>query len=80
MISRFEQLTMQHLAGDKFEYPDVFEKKDATHVVTVVLYGAEAFFVFDRKVAGKEKFRDIHGRMEIMIKRFLQSQFQVMVN
>ena len=67
-LKSFEQLTMQHLAGDKFEYPDVFEKKDATHVVTAVLYGADAFFVFDRKVAGKEKFHDIHGRMEIMIK------------
>jgi hypothetical protein len=60
---------MQHLAVDKFEYPDVFEKKNATHVVTGVLYGAEAFFVFDCRVAEKEKFRDIHGRMEVMIKK-----------
>ena len=69
MTSRFEQLTMQHLAVDKFEHPDVFEKKDATHVVTAVMYGAEAFFVFDRKVEGKENFRDIHGQMESMIKK-----------
>ena len=69
MTSHFEQLTMQHLAVDKVEYPDVFEKKDATHVVTAVLYGAEAFFVFDREVSAKEKYRDIHGRMAVMIKK-----------
>ena len=67
--SRFEQLTMQHLAVDKVQHPNVFENGDATHVVTAVLYGAEAFFVFDREVSRNEKHRDIHGRMAVMIKK-----------
>ena len=69
MTSRFEQLTMQHLAVDKVQHPNVFENGDATHVVTAVLYGAEAFFVFDREVSRNEKYRDIHGRMTVMIKK-----------
>ena len=67
--SRFEQLTMQHLAVDKIKYPQVFDNGDATHVVTAALYGADAFFTFDREVSSKEKYRDIHGSLQIMIKK-----------
>ena len=63
--SRFEQLNMNHLG--QFEYPRVFEDDIATHVVTGVQYGADAFFVFDRQVDSTEKFRQIHGKMEAMI-------------
>ncbi len=67
--SRFEQLTMEHLAVDKVQHPNIFENGDATHVVTAVLYGAEAFFVFDRAVSRNEKYRDIHRKMVMMIKK-----------
>ena len=63
--SRFEQLNMSHLG--QFEYPCVFEDDIATHVVTGVQYGADAFFVFDRQVDSTEKFRQIRGEMEAMI-------------
>ena len=51
-ISTFEQLTMDQLG--MVEFPEVFEKDMATHVVTGVMYGAEAFFIFDQEV-GKDQ-------------------------
>lgn len=64
--TRVEQLTMEGLS--KFQHTRVFDDKIATHVVTGVLYGAEAFFVFDRQVSESESYRDIHGRVEAMVK------------
>ena len=65
LTSRFEQLDMSHLG--KVEYPRVFEDDIATHVVTVVQYGADAFFVFDQQVDKPEKFQQVHSKMEAMI-------------
>ena len=64
--SRFDQLTMDQLGH--IQYPEVFSKKIATHVVVGVLFGADAFFVFDRKVEDIKKFRQLHGKMEVLIK------------
>uniref|UniRef100_A0A3Q1EV59 Stonustoxin-like helical domain-containing protein n=1 Tax=Acanthochromis polyacanthus TaxID=80966 RepID=A0A3Q1EV59_9TELE len=41
----------------------------ATHVVTGILYGAQAFFVFDREVSENENHQDIQGDMKAMIKK-----------
>ena len=64
--SHFEQLTMEQLGN--VEYPDVFSKKIATHVVTGVLYGADAIFVFDRMVSENENVRNVNGQVEALIK------------
>ena len=66
--SRFEQLTMEQLAVSKIQHPEVFDKGIATHVVTGILYGAEAFFVFDREVTHSENYHDIHRNMEALVK------------
>ncbi|XP_065151090.1 stonustoxin subunit beta-like [Paramisgurnus dabryanus] len=50
--TRYEQLTMNHLG--KITYPEVFDQKSATHVVVAVLYGAQAFMVFDRTFSEHE--------------------------
>ncbi|CAL8366433.1 unnamed protein product [Boreogadus saida] len=41
----------------------------ATHVVTGILYGAQAFFVFDREVSEKEDRQDIEGNLKVLIKK-----------
>ena len=64
--SRVEKLTMEGLGS--VQYPRVFDEGIATHVVTGVLYGAEAFFVFDRHVEENENYRDIHGRLKVLVK------------
>ncbi|XDV48056.1 hypothetical protein PO909_017554, partial [Leuciscus waleckii] len=48
--TKFEELIMNHFAGDMAHYDDDV----ATHVVTAVLYGADACFVFDREVSSDE--------------------------
>ena len=63
--SSFEQLTMRQLG--KFEYQDVFDRDIATHVVTAILYGADAFFVFDREVSCDENIKKVQGNLEVKI-------------
>ncbi|XP_042200737.1 neoverrucotoxin subunit alpha-like [Callorhinchus milii] len=65
--TKFEQLTMTHLGRQNVSYPYVFDQGTATHVVTAVLYGAQAFFVFDREVSSSESLQDIQGSMKVCI-------------
>ncbi|XP_058238969.1 uncharacterized protein LOC131348230 [Hemibagrus wyckioides] len=59
--SRFEQLTMSHLAQGKMGHCEVFDNNIATHVVIAVLYGADAYFVFDKKVNLSEDTTTVHA-------------------
>ncbi|KAK1879753.1 Stonustoxin subunit alpha [Dissostichus eleginoides] len=65
--TKFHELSMNHL-GDVKKHQFVFEKGIATHVVTGILYGAQAFFVFDREVSVNENHRDIQGNLNVTIK------------
>ncbi|XP_055486322.1 uncharacterized protein LOC129693544 [Leucoraja erinacea] len=67
--TKFEQLTMSHLGRQNITYPSVFDEGSATHVITAVLYGAQAFFVFDQVASSAENIQNIQGNMEVMIKR-----------
>ncbi|XP_066573985.1 verrucotoxin subunit beta-like [Amia ocellicauda] len=67
--TNFMQLTMNHLGRGNVKYPYVFEQGTATHVVTAVLYGAQAFFVFDLDVSKIEDFQNIEGNLQVMIKK-----------
>uniref|UniRef100_A0A3B3Q813 Uncharacterized protein n=1 Tax=Paramormyrops kingsleyae TaxID=1676925 RepID=A0A3B3Q813_9TELE len=66
---KFMQLFMSHLGRGNVKHPYVFEKGIATHVVTAVLYGAQAFFVFDREVSESEDQQNIEGNLQVMIKK-----------
>ncbi|KAG9342064.1 hypothetical protein JZ751_017061 [Albula glossodonta] len=65
--TEFKQLTMTQLG--KVTYPQVFDQKTATHVVTAVLYGAEAFMVFDQMASDDKEKQDIKGNLDVMIKK-----------
>ncbi|XP_025913034.1 stonustoxin subunit alpha-like [Apteryx rowi] len=65
--TQFKQLTMNQLGRQNISYPDVFDQGTATHVVTAVLYGAQAFFVFDREVSENENIQEIQGRLKLAI-------------
>ncbi|KAI7797421.1 putative verrucotoxin subunit beta-like [Triplophysa rosa] len=65
--TRFDQLTMTQLSD--ITYPEVFEKKTATHVVTAVLYGAQAFMVFDQTFSEDENKQTIEGELNVMVKK-----------
>ena len=65
LTTKFEQLKMDQLGN--FEYTDVFGKDIATHVVTGIVYGADAFFVFDREVGENEDMKKIHGDLKVKV-------------
>ncbi|ROJ08799.1 Neoverrucotoxin subunit beta [Anabarilius grahami] len=64
--TRYEQLTMSQLG--QITYPQVFDQKTATHVVTAVLYGAQAVMVFDRTFSDEENKQEIEGNLSVMVK------------
>ncbi|KAG8147428.1 putative Verrucotoxin subunit beta protein, partial [Naja naja] len=61
--TRYEQLTMSHLGIQNVSHPAIFEHGTATHVVTAILYGAQAFFIFDREVSSMEMVKNIEGNL-----------------
>ncbi|XP_016380342.1 neoverrucotoxin subunit alpha-like [Sinocyclocheilus rhinocerous] len=65
--TRYEQLTMSHLR--KITYPGVFEQKTATHVVVAVLYGAQAFMVFDRTLSEEENKQQMERNLNAMVEK-----------
>ena len=66
--TELKQLTMEHLGRGKVQYPEVFEQDIATDVVVGILYGANAFFIFDQEVSKDESFKEVHGNMEVLVK------------
>lgn len=64
----FKQL-MTNLGTKHVEYSELFENIQATHVVIGILYGANAFFVFDSDKADSSNVQDIQGSMEAVIKK-----------
>ena len=62
--TRFEELTVEKLGT--VHHPTVIGK--ATHIVTSVLYGAEAFFIFDQEVAPSENCQSVHENMKKVIR------------
>ncbi|CAL8316807.1 unnamed protein product [Gadus morhua 'NCC'] len=67
--TKFQQLSMNHIGEGNMKYSDVLKSEQATHVVTGILYGALAFFVFDREVSEKEDRQDIEGNLKGLIQK-----------
>ncbi|XP_026534678.1 uncharacterized protein LOC113419487 [Notechis scutatus] len=67
--TKYEQLTMSHLGRQNVSYPEVFEHGTATHVVTAILYGAQAFFVFDQEVSSMETVKDIEQSLHATLRK-----------
>ncbi|XP_030219207.1 verrucotoxin subunit beta-like [Gadus morhua] len=67
--TKLKELAMNHIGRGNVKHPYVFESGQATHVVTGILYGAQAFFVFDREVSQKENRQDIEGNLKVLIKK-----------
>ncbi|XP_053532314.1 cytolytic toxin-alpha [Ictalurus punctatus] len=65
--TKFEQLTMKELGN--ITYPQVFDQKTATHVVTAVLYGAQAFMVFDHITDENENKQAVEGNLHAVFKK-----------
>ncbi|KAM8823104.1 stonustoxin subunit alpha-like isoform 1-T2 [Spinachia spinachia] len=66
--SHLEQLSMTDLMTVDHQ-KDVIKKSSATHIVTGILYGANAFFVFDSEKLDSSSVEEIGGSMKAMIKK-----------
>ncbi|CAF3105464.1 unnamed protein product, partial [Rotaria sp. Silwood2] len=64
---RFEQLSMSHLDKKKMIHTDVLDQDVATHVVIGIVYGADAFFVFNRESSQNEDSTLVHGKVEVLV-------------
>ncbi|XP_067293004.1 NACHT, LRR and PYD domains-containing protein 14-like [Pseudorasbora parva] len=69
LTRKFEELTMNHLASVNIAHHEVFEKDTATHVVTAVLYGADACFVFDREVSSDGEIRTVEEEATVLFEK-----------
>eukprot|EP00063_Salmo_salar_P078940 XP_014053775.1 PREDICTED: uncharacterized protein LOC106603984 [Salmo salar] len=78
--TRFEQLTMDHLGAGNVKHSNVLQEGSATHVVTALLYGAQAFFVFDQEVSSGENHQDIQGTLQATIKKIPQMSIEGQAN
>ncbi|XP_038125933.1 stonustoxin subunit alpha-like [Cyprinodon tularosa] len=65
--TKVQELSIKHL-NEVLNHSEVFEQGVATHVVTAILFGAQAFFVFDREVSEDENIEDIKGDFQLSIK------------
>ncbi|XP_071369606.1 uncharacterized protein [Centroberyx affinis] len=70
--TKFQELSMDHLGRGNVKHLYVFDKGIATHVVTGILYGAQAFFVFDHELSEKEDHQEVEGNLKVMIKNILR--------
>ncbi len=68
VTTTFKQL-MTNLGSKHVEYSDLFDNVEATHVVIGILYGANAFFVFDSDKVDSSNVQEIQGSMEAVIKK-----------
>ena len=51
----------------KLDRPHLLEKVEATHVVIGILYGFDAFYVFDRYITSCETLQDVSGNVEVCV-------------
>nr|XP_046234236.1 neoverrucotoxin subunit beta-like [Scatophagus argus]XP_046234238.1 neoverrucotoxin subunit beta-like [Scatophagus argus] len=67
--TNFKELSVIDLENLDTRQISIIEKGSATHVVTGILYGANAFFVFDSEKLEASSVQDIQGSMEAVIKK-----------
>ena len=82
LTTLYKSLSMEHLR--EIEYPEVLDDCDATHVVTAIKYGFEAYFVFDQSCSSVEAVNEVTADMktsvEVAIKPICNTDGGITVN
>ncbi|XP_035982087.1 stonustoxin subunit alpha isoform X1 [Fundulus heteroclitus] len=68
--TEYKELSLSSLKVEGSQVRDCSEESCATHVVTGILYGANAFFVFDSEKLESNSVQNIEGTMQAAIKKF----------
>lgn len=66
--TKTEIMTMEQLGKGKIEHPEVFDHGTATHVVTGITYGGNAFFVFEKELSSNSFDKNVSGNLHAMVK------------
>lgn len=74
--TNFKQLSTSNLIGMAKTKKDVITTGVATHVVTGILYGASAFFVFDSEKLDNSSVQSVQSSMEAVIKKIPSFMFE----
>ncbi|MEQ2160189.1 hypothetical protein GOODEAATRI_031058, partial [Goodea atripinnis] len=67
--TEYEGLTLSSLNVENPQAKELVEKSNATHVVTGILYGANAFFVFDSEKLDSSSVQTIEGSMQAVMNK-----------
>ena len=65
LMTQHKSLSMEHLR--EIEYPEVLDDCDATHVVTAITYGLEAYFVFNQSCSSVEAMNKVTAGMKASV-------------
>ncbi len=65
----FKELSVTCLETVNTQQTEIIKNSTATHIITGILYGANAFFVFDSEKLDSSSVQDIQGGMEAVIKK-----------
>ncbi|RVE59287.1 hypothetical protein OJAV_G00186920 [Oryzias javanicus] len=69
VTTEYERLNVTQLEAKNVQIKDDLKSCGATHVVTGILYGANAFFVFDSEKMDSRSVQKIEGSMKAVIKK-----------
>ncbi|XP_053638161.2 uncharacterized protein [Cherax quadricarinatus] len=67
--TKLETMTMEQLGQSKVQHPGVFNHGTGTHVVTGILYGAQAFFVLEKDRSSSSHTKEVDGDLHCMVKK-----------
>ena len=73
---RYEELSMDHLGKYSIEHSDVFEKGVGTHVILGILYGVQAFFVFEKFLGETEEKIKVDEMLQSAVERVPSRDFR----
>ncbi|XP_014835529.1 PREDICTED: neoverrucotoxin subunit beta-like, partial [Poecilia mexicana] len=85
VTTKVQELSMEHLGQNNLKHKEQVEGTPATHVVTAVLYGAQAFFVFEQEASQSENDQDIQieGKAKlffIKVEASMKRKFKNIIN
>ena len=65
LMTQYKSLDMEHLR--EIEYPEVLGNCGATHVVTAITYGLDAYFVFDQSCSSLKAANEVTAGMKASV-------------
>ena len=76
--SRFEEIPLQALKNPQYlSINEFLQHHTATHIVSGLLYGADAIFVFDKVVHKNESYREVHENMRLSLPALIDGSLTV---